>query len=249
MKPGSSIELLKVRGDLPLEDVPCYLCGRKDGEVLVDDPPFKVLYCAGCGLGYTTPRVQGGKLKDLYDLGYFNSESAKDFGYTSYAGDAPGYLETFKKKVRIVQSVLPKGRILEVGCAAGFFLSAARDAGFEAHGIEVSKSIFAHARDVLKLDNLFLGTLADYPGARKSFDGVLMWDVIEHLADPGDNLVRARELLKDDGFLFLQTQDLESMFRKVAGSRWTHFKQLEHIYHFSRKTLTRLLDKCGYEVV
>jgi len=249
VKPGTSIELLNKRGDLPLEDVACYLCGRRDGAVLVDDPPFKVLYCAGCGLGYTTPRVQAGKLKDIYDLGYFTSESAGDFGYTSYAADAPGYLETFKRKVRIVQTVLKGGRILEVGCAAGFFLSAARDAGFEAHGIEVAQSILAHARDVLKLDNLHLGTLADYPAKPKSFDAVLMWDVIEHLADPGDNLLRARALLKEDGFLFLQTQDVDSMFRKVLGARWTHFKQLEHVYHFSKKTLTTLLDRTGFEVV
>src|SRR5262245_52917533 len=47
MKAGTTIELLTRRGQLPLEQVSCYLCGRTDGPVLVDDPPFKVLHCAG----------------------------------------------------------------------------------------------------------------------------------------------------------------------------------------------------------
>jgi hypothetical protein len=76
-----------------------------------------------------------------------------------------------------------------------------------------------------------------------------MWDVVEHLADPLADLKRARELVKDTGFLFVQTQDVDSLARRVLGAKWTHFKQLEHIYHFSRKTITMLLDRAGFEVV
>jgi SAM-dependent methyltransferase len=217
--------------------------------VLVDDPPFKVIHCGACGLGYTTPRVRADRLQEIYDLGYFTSESAGDFGYASYAQDAPGYLETFRRKVRIVQKEVPKGRILEVGCAAGFFLQAARDAGYEAHGIEVAGSILSHARDVLKLDNLFQGTLAEYPGAKRSFDAAVMWDVVEHIADPVADLARVRELLKPDGRLFVQTQDLASVTRRLLGSKWTHFKQLEHVYHFSPRTIRTLLDRAGFEVL
>jgi 2-polyprenyl-3-methyl-5-hydroxy-6-metoxy-1,4-benzoquinol methylase len=46
---------------------------------------------------------------------------------------------------------LPKGRVLEVGCAAGFFLKVLERRGYEVHGVEVSGTILAHARDVLKL--------------------------------------------------------------------------------------------------
>ena len=79
--------------------MPCYLCGSNEGPVLVDDPPFQVRLCAKCGLGYTTPRVRADRLQEIYDLGYFTSESAGDFGYAQYADDAPGYLKTFERKV------------------------------------------------------------------------------------------------------------------------------------------------------
>jgi SAM-dependent methyltransferase len=209
-----------------------------------------VRLCAKCGLGYTTPRIRGDKIKEIYDLGNFTSESAGDFGYAQYADDAPGYLKTFQRKVRIVRKFVPPGsRILEVGCAAGFFLKAAKEAGYDAHGVEVAGSILAHARDVLRLDNLFEGTVADYPAAAASFDAVALWDVVEHLADPLKDLRRVRELLKPGGYLFVQTQDVSSLTRKVLGAKWPHFKQLEHIYHFSPGTATTLLGRAGFDVV
>ena len=55
--------------DLPLEEVACYLCGGSAGPILVDDPPFKVRLCSGCGLGYTSPRIRGDRLHELYDAG------------------------------------------------------------------------------------------------------------------------------------------------------------------------------------
>ncbi len=244
----STQELVK-RRDLPVETVACYLCGATSGTTLVDDPPFRVILCDRCELGYTSPRIRADRIQDIYNLGYFSSESATDFGYASYADDREGFERTFDLKARIVQRHLPEGRVLEVGCAAGFFLDALRKRGFEVHGLEVSESILTHARDVLKLPNLFLGTLANYPGPPGSFDGVLMWDVIEHMTDPILELRRVRALLKPRGLVFLQTQDLSSLTRKVLGSRWTHFKQLEHIYHFSPKTIRVLLDRAGFEVL
>src|SRR5262249_34867309 len=156
--------------------------------------------------------------KEIYDLGYFTSESAGGFGYAAYAADGPGYLRTFRKKVRIMRAHVPGGRVLEVGCAAGFFLAAAKEAGYEAHGVEVSGSILPHAREVVKRARLFQGTLAECPGEPGSFDGVAMWDVVEHLGDPVADLVRVRRLLRPDGRLILQTQDVGSLARRVLGA-------------------------------
>jgi hypothetical protein len=167
------------RGDLPLEAVACYLCGSSEGRVLVEDPPFRVIQCSTCSLGYTTPRIRADRLQEIYDLGYFTSESAGDFGYASYAQDAPGYLETFRRKARIVQEVVPKGRLLEVGCAAGFFLKAARDAGFEAHGVEVAGSILSYARRP-EARQPVPGHARGVPRAKRPSATAVMWDVVGH---------------------------------------------------------------------
>lgn len=247
--PAKTFELLARRGLDLLESPPCHLCGREDGRVLVDDPPFKVRLCAGCGLAYTSPRVRADKLPELYDSGYFTSESAGDFGYASYTEDAAGFRRTFDLKADYVERFVRGGRVLEVGCAAGFFLDALRARGYDVHGIEIGSDVLAHARDVFGLPHLHLGPLETYVAPPEPFDVVAMFDVIEHLADPTAALVRLRGLLKKGGVLVLQTQDVSSLARRVMGRKWTHFKQAEHVFHFSPATIRVLLERAGFDVL
>jgi hypothetical protein len=43
--------------------------------------------------------------------------------------------------------------------------------------------------------------------------------------------------------LVLETQNVESLFARLLGRRWQHFKHHEHLYHFSPATLRRLLER------
>lgn len=235
--------------DLPLEHVACYLCGSEGGKLLVDDPPFQVLSCRSCGLAYTTPRLDGSRIHELYSDHYFNSESAEGFGYSGYVADTDGYLRTFAKKARLIERFESKGRLLEIGCAAGVFLEVMRRRGFEVHGSEIAEETLRSARENFGLENLHHGPLhaLDLPGSH--FDVVAAFDVIEHVAEPLEMLEQMKAFLRPGGLLVLQTQDVSSMTRKVLGAKWHHFKQLEHIYHFSPRTLRSMLERTGYEIV
>jgi 2-polyprenyl-3-methyl-5-hydroxy-6-metoxy-1,4-benzoquinol methylase len=234
---------------LPLVDTPCYMCGASGGTSLLKDDPFEVLRCESCSFTYVTPRVPDSHLHLIYQTEYFKSHSAKDFGYSDYLEDKSGYLKTFRKKAELVARHVQSGACLEVGSAAGFFLQAMRERGFEVHGVEVSEYAANFAREEFGLDTVFNGKLDEADLPRDHFDVVAMWDVIEHLADPIRELQRIRQLMKKDGFLVLQTQNPEHWFARMLGEKWQHFKQLEHVYHFSPKTITEALDRGGFEVI
>ena len=242
-------ELVSRLGSLPLEEVPCYLCGHDEGKLLVDDPPFKVLLCGSCGLGYTSPRLIGDRIHEIYGDEYWNSDSAKDYGYSSYEEDVSGYLRTFELRADLISPHKASGRLLEVGSAAGFFLSVMDKRGYEVHGLEISTEIAESSRKRFGLENIRSCLLEDAGYDPGTFDLVTMWDVVEHMADPIVELRRLRDLLVDDGVLVLQTQDVSSFTRKLLGRRWHHFKQLEHIYHFNPPTIEILLQRSGFEVV
>lgn len=231
----------------------CQLCGGQASHVKFVDGPFRVLTCDGCGLVYVTPRLVGQALIDVYDASYWNSQNPKQRGYADYARESALYLKTFKKRMALVQRLLPaRGRILDVGCAAGYFLRIAQSHGHDVHGVELSAAIAVEATQALGADRVHVGTLADAMTkkdyARGSFDLVTLWDVIEHIPEPQDVLRQIRTLIKPGGKLLLETQNVASRWARLLGRRWHHYKHDEHLYHFDPKTITRLLDECGYRV-
>lgn len=231
----------------------CQLCGSRDAALKFQDGPFRVLTCTGCGLVYVTPRLQGEALLAVYDEGYWKSSNPKQRGYADYAREAALYLKTFEKRMALVSRHLPaKARILDVGCAAGYFLRTAQRHGHDVHGVEISKAIAGEAIGALGADRVWNGTLDEAVRVRGwapgSFDLVTLWDVIEHVPDPQALLRTIRGLIKPGGKLLLETQNVASRWARLLGKRWHHYKHDEHLYHFAPSTIRRLLADCGFEV-
>ncbi|HKX46529.1 MAG TPA: class I SAM-dependent methyltransferase [Planctomycetota bacterium] len=233
------------------EEVACGLCGSAERDLRFTDGPFSVVACRACGLTYVTPRLRDAALlQQVYDEGYWSSSAAKDRGYTDYRSDAPLYLRTYKKRLAVVRRHFARpGRVLDVGCAAGYFLEVMRDEGWEVTGLEPSDAIRPHAVARLGADRVRGDLLEDAPFAPGSFDLVTFWDVIEHVPDVVGTLRRARALLAPGGRLLLETQNVESLAARCLGRAWQHYKHAEHLYHFSPSTLRRLLDAAGYELL
>ncbi|MEO6595426.1 MAG: class I SAM-dependent methyltransferase [Planctomycetota bacterium] len=232
----------------------CQLCGSDQRTVKFPDGKFQVVTCSVCGLVYVTPRLQGQALLDVYGDGYWKSDNPKVRGYADYARESKLYLKTFQKRMALVQHWLPQqARILDVGCAAGYFLRVAQQHGHDVHGVELSPAIAHEAIAALGQERIHIGTL-DAAGAAmnyqpQSFDLVTMWDVIEHLPHPQDVLHRIRTLVKPGGRVLLETQNVASRWARLLGRRWHHYKHDEHLYHFTPATIERLLSDCGFRVL
>ena len=227
--------------------VRCPVCGSEHFRLQFEEAPYRVLRCTTCGTGVVSPRRAD--LESIYDGSYWLSGSPKTRGYQDYRAAEPLYLRTFRRRLRFALADGPRGgSALDVGCAAGFCLLALRELGFDAHGVEVSEAIASYAREQLGFDTLHIGTLDDAPYDDATFDLITMWDVIEHVADPGALLRTARSLLKPEGLLVVETQNIDSLFARALGPRWHHYKHEEHIYHFTPESLRRLLGDAGFKV-
>lgn len=232
----------------------CQLCGSGERTRKFRDGPFEVVACNGCGLVYVTPRLQGQALIDVYGEGYWKSDDPKVRGYADYAREAALYLRTYEKRMALVQRWLPaQARILDVGCAAGYFLRVAQRHGHDVHGVELSPAIAGEAVAALGADRVHVGTLDEAIAAKGhrpgTFDLITMWDVVEHIPDPQPVLRRIGELLKPQGHLLIETQNVASRWARLLGRRWHHYKHSEHLYHFAPATLRRLLGDSGFRVV
>lgn len=237
-----------------VEIATCQLCGSAERSLKFADGPFRVLTCSDCGLVYVSPRLVGAALEQVYDEGYWKSSDPKARGYADYARESALYLKTFRHRMRYVRRWLrPGARILDVGCAAGYFLRVVQGEGHDVWGVELSPAIAKEAIAALGPDRVHVGTLdhaveaMDFrPG---SFDLVTLWDVIEHVPDMQAVLRRIRELLAPGGHLLLETQNVASRWARLLGRRWHHYKHQEHLYHFTPATIRRALQDCGFAVV
>lgn len=153
-------------------------------------------------------------------------------------------------------------RMLEVGCGDATFLNQARADGWRVTGIDISQKAVELARATYGLD-IINGKLDEDTVARleeKPFDIILMWGVIEHLAEPRSVLTLARELLRAGGALILYTPNADSLFHRGArlsyrltGGLISFFMErviiAMHTLYLTPASLRRELQNSGYSVV
>jgi len=138
----------------------------------------------------------------------------------------------------------PPGRVLDVGCGLGFFLSGVAQ-GWEKHGVEVSAYAAERAR---RWGDIHHGDLesAEYPDAH--FDVVVMHHVIEHIPDPARALCEARRILRPDGLLIMATPDFDSGCARHFGERYRLLHDPTHITLFSNESMHRFLRDHGFVI-
>lgn len=149
-------------------------------------------------------------------------------------------------RVRLVAEQ-PGRRVLDVGCATGEFLDAMRAAGWIVAGVEPAP--WAADRALARGLPVWRATLRRSALPQASFDVVTMWDVIEHLSDPRDDLAAVRRALRPDGRLILTTPVLDGWEARRFGRRWPGWDAPRHLLVFDRSSLERLLDSAGFRIL
>ncbi len=139
---------------------------------------------------------------------------------------------------------LPPGRVVELGCAHGAFLKLLEMCGFSVRGFEMSPAVVAFARAAFGVD-VCLGPLNEDCAKAGAAEAVCLFDVLEHVPDPVATLRLLRRMLTVGGILVVQTPSFES----AVPVDWPHFKPDEHLFLFSRASLSGLLREASFSHV
>jgi len=144
-------------------------------------------------------------------------------------------------------------RVLDLGCGAGRFVAALRDAGADPVGVEIAEAALERARAVAPgADLRLLEPDGSIPLEHGSVDLVWCSEVLEHVADTAQALLEARRVLRPGGRL-LVTVPFHGRVKGalIALGRFEeHFNPLgHHLRFFTRSSLERALDAAGFEAV
>jgi SAM-dependent methyltransferase len=175
--------------------------------------------CARCGILYmirsTPPTID-------YETDYFFGFYKKQYGKT-YLEDFPNLVETGKRRLAIIKRLLQNrtGPLLDIGCAYGPFLTAARDAGFDPQGIDPAEDAVRYVREELGIParaGFFPDLFKSAPPEKNSFTAITLWYVLEHFEDLPRVLLEINRLLAPGGALAFATPSFSGISgRKSLG--------------------------------
>lgn len=188
--------------------------------------------------------LSGDDLAKLYTANYFSGEEYKD-----YLAERELIEKHFRIRLkRLLQHVRDPAskRLLEIGSAYGFFLAVAQDRFASVAGIDISQDAVHYASKTLSLP-VEAGDFLEYRSPEK-VDVICLWDTIEHLQYPHLYLEKASVSLKPGGVIAITTGDIGSLVARLRGSKWRQIHPPTHLHYFSRKTLSRLLRRHGFEI-
>lgn len=226
----------------------CYLC-KNPIELFLRKNGYDVYACPSCGLKSTKLNVPYTQfIKEFYSAGYFTGVSSRG-AYSNYGADKPYITRTMRKFIAMLKAsegsrTTTTPRLLDVGCAYGYFVELAIRAGYDAYGIDPSSHAAAKAKARLN-GRIAEGTIGSVKFPDNHFDVITMLDVVEHLSDPRADLRRTTEFLAPEGRILIATGDTESLAAKLLGRRWSFYHPPQHLYFFNTSTMTTLLNQSG----
>lgn len=188
-----------------------------------------------------------------YEEDYFLADYEKSYG-KSYEEDEPNLRRMARSRLDFLHrhGGASTGRLLEIGCATGFFLDEARARGFDVQGIEISRWACQTARQRFGVPvhcGSFLDPGADDSAATGSYDVVAAFYVIEHFADQKRVFERMASLLKPGGLFVCALPSTHGPLLECHPARWIETHPADHYVDYSPVSLRSILPLYGMKAV
>ena len=220
----------------------CIICNKDNNKHIYEG----IVKCYDCGHVFANLTLTDLDYKKLYDHSYFHGNE-----YSNYVSDKKILQKNFIDRLSTLKNLIyykSNSKLLEIGSAYGFFLEIAKDYFSHVEGVDITDDGINYAKQKLNL-NVKNVDFLEWDTKKNKWDIICLWDTIEHLKRPDFFLKKANNLLNNDGLMAITTGDINSWLARVRGKNWRLIHPPTHIHYFSKKTLTLLLKKEGFEVL
>lgn len=221
---------------------PCPLCAAPSAAAFVtvdrnrnvSDREFHYRRCSGCGVVFLQDVPDD--LGCYYDTGYHRAPAPTELerwsAYESY-------------KLDLLRSVMPAGRIVDIGSSYGAFVYLASRGGYETCAVEIDGAACAFIRDVIGVEAVQSTAPEEVLESVGEADAVTMWHSIEHLGQPWRVVEAAARMLRPGGTLIVATPNPDGIQARWLKGRWTHVDAPRHLFLIPRGALVARAQSLG----
>lgn len=178
--------------------------------------------------------------KDFYEKTYrttYNNQDAEKLWYSSLP-------EAQDRVLRFMPLYTKETRVLEIGCASGYFIYSIKDHVKSVMGIELTPEFVKYAQEK---GLIVKNSLDDVPD--NSSDLIFMFHVLEHLEDPIQFLKDVKNKLSASGKLVIEVPNVNDVLVSTykIPNHLDFYWEIAHKYYFSKESLKEVLERAGYK--
>lgn len=151
-------------------------------------------------------------------------------------------IKNANKQLDVLEDYIKPGNVWDVASAAGFFMKAAGDRGWEVHGNEISRRAIKWAKEHYDID-IEYGFLEDLEFIAGYYDAIVLWNALEHVYNPKETLEICWEMLKGGGLIYIRVPN-----KKTAEELIGYYEKL-HLHEFTEECLARHLEELMFEKI
>jgi 2-polyprenyl-3-methyl-5-hydroxy-6-metoxy-1,4-benzoquinol methylase len=233
----------------------CPVCGAaniskvysvKDNTVSKEQ--FDIYHCSNCQVRFTQDPPDESAIGNFY----------KSEDYISHTDTSKGLINQLYRFVRnrslhqkrkLIETTTGKqnGSLLDVGSGTGYFAAEMKKAGWIVTGLEPDEG----ARNVAKEQHLLVLQPSDdlFTLPANTFDAITLWHVLEHVHDVKRYITTFRNLLTDNGKLFIAVPNYRSYDAEAYKEYWAAYDVPRHLYHFAPLTMQWLMKQAGMKII
>ena len=217
----------------------CRICNSIEIQI-ISIGKTELIKCLNCGISYLKNLPIEDTLLKYYENNYFITPKDNLKTEKRRLHRIPEQLMLISE---IKKFVTAPATILDIGCDKGFFLDEARRHGYKVVGIEPSKVAreYCHKIGIDVFNNI--------NKIESKWDIIVLWHSLEHILNPLEFMRDLKELISENGFVFIRVPDFNCIWSKIFKNKWIWFSPSNHYFYYTKKSLEKLLSMSGFEVI
>lgn len=209
----------------------------------VSQETFELFHDAELDMLITHPQPSSEKLPSYYESpDYISHTDGKKTLFEKMYQFVKGI--ALKNKLKLINSLSQKGKILDIGAGVGDFLMTAKNDGWQIVGTEPSEKAKAIAQ---QKGVSFVNDLKEIEN--QSLDVITMWHVLEHVPNLEEQIAELKRMIKPNGTIIIAVPNFNSFDANYYGKYWAAFDVPIHLWHFSKTAIQKLFAKEQLELV